>query len=194
MRERAVTETAGIPAPYEAIGETGKTVVLRLLNMVEDVLFMKSEFGYIKDPLAADASVYTYELEGTHTILEGVYNEHPLSVNRIQVFGSADFSEDWDWTDLDITLDKLTQVQDLNLTSSTLTAQRAAALLRKSQIHALSGYILVPLNCGQEMYDVITITDSRAGLSAVKRRVLGLQHVYSSYEGTYRLRIMLGDV
>jgi len=36
----------------------------------------------------------------------------------------------------------------------------------------------VPVNCGQELFDVVDITDSRAGLAAAKRRVVGISVEY----------------
>jgi hypothetical protein len=54
--------------------------------------------------------------------------------------------------------------------------------------------ILIPVNCGQQMYDVIDITDSRAELTAAKRRVNGLTLVYNPQRGEYRQRLLLGGV
>jgi len=50
------------------------------------------------------------------------------------------------------------------------------------------------VNCGQELYDVIEVTDAVAGLSAAKRRVLGLALRYSAAAGTYEQRLRLGGV
>jgi hypothetical protein len=49
------------------------------------------------------------------------------------------------------------------------------------------------VNCGQELYDVIEVTDAVAGLSAAKRRVLGLDLRYSTGKrAIYEQRILLG--
>jgi len=47
---------------------------------------------------------------------------------------------------------------------------------------------------GQQLYDVVDISDSRAGLAATKRRVNGLTLVYSPRRGQYRQRLLLGGV
>jgi len=52
----------------------------------------------------------------------------------------------------------------------------------------------VPLNCGQELYDVVDITDARAGLNQAKRRVLGLAWHYASAQGRYEQSLRLGAV
>jgi hypothetical protein len=61
-------------------------------------------------------------------------------------------------------------------------------------MESAGGTILVPVNCGQQLYDVIDITDSRAGLDAAEQRVLGFVLVYSPRRGEYRQRLQLGAV
>ena len=59
----------------------------------------------------------------------------------------------------------------------------------------MSGEITVPVNCGQELYDVVEVTDSGAGLADARRRVLGLSLRYSTGERpSYEQRITLGTV
>ena len=72
--------------------------------------------------------------------------------------------------------------------------QRGEAYLREAEIESVSGAIQIPVNCGQQFYDVIDITDSRAGLTAEKRRVLGLALVYAPHRGEYEQRLSLGAV
>jgi len=174
------------------LGASGKTEVLRLLSFVPDVLFFRGNTGYTINPLSADASAYTYGT--THAIYEGRYVTRSKESNRVQVFGSSVFTEDFDWGEIDLITDLLTQVKDLNLATTTRAHERGAAELRESAIHALDGIVLVPLNCGQEMYDVVDLTDAVAGLVAAKRRVLSLSHVYNPTKGQYILKIGLGAV
>jgi hypothetical protein len=70
----------------------------------------------------------------------------------------------------------------------------AKAYLRGAELSSVNGFILVPVNCGQQLYDVIDITDSRAGLDAARRRVLGLSLVYGPKSGEYQQRLLLGGV
>ena len=163
-----------------------------LLSQVPDILFFRGNCGYIINPHASDSSVYAY---GTsHSILEAEYAKHTREANRVQVFGSGVFTEDWDWEDIDLVYDRLAQVHDINLNTEAEAHARGEAILRHSAIESLNGHILVPLNCGQELYDVIDITDARAGLSAAKRRVLSLHHLYDTQKGVYTLKIGLGGV
>jgi hypothetical protein len=176
-------------------GENGKTAVLRLLSMVPDVLFFRGNCGYVINPQVSDSSVYAY---GTgHAILEAEYARHVKQANRVQVFGlpsSVTMTEDWDWEEIDLVYDRLAQVHDINLDTSAEAHARGEAILRHAAIEGLDGYILVPLNCGQELYDVIDITDALASLTASKRRVLSLHHTYDTRKGLYTLKIGLGGV
>jgi hypothetical protein len=176
-------------------GESGRSAVLRLLSKVPDVLFFRDNRGYIINPQASDSSVYAY---GTsHAILEAEYARHIRQANRVQVFGfpsSVTMTEDWDWEEVALVYDRLAQVHDINLDTESEAHARGEAILRHNAIESLDGYISVPLNCGQELYDVIDITDALAGLTAAKRRILSLHHLYDTQKGVYTLKIGLGGV
>ena len=134
-----------------------------------------------------DDSAYTYGM--THAIHEGRYITRSKESNRAQVFGAAVFTEDFDWTEIELLSDILSQVKDLNLTTTTRAHERGAAELRGAAIHAQEGYLLVPLNCGQEMYDVVDLTDAVAGIVAAKKRVLSLSHTYNPTKGLSLIHI-----
>ena len=72
--------------------------------------------------------------------------------------------------------------------------QRGQAILRQSEIESEGGGILVPVNCGQQLYDVIAVTDPPAGLDAIKQRVLGIILGYYPQRGEYRQRLQFGAV
>jgi hypothetical protein len=92
--------------------------------------------------------------------------------------------------------DRLLQVQDLNLTTAADAQSRADALLRQAAMASRAEEIVAPPNCGQELYDVVTVTDGRAGLDAALRRVTGLSLRYSrdAAKPTYEMRLRLGAV
>jgi len=183
------------PAFTISPGESGRSAVLRLLSKVSDLLFFRGNYGYIINPQASDSSVYAY---GTsHAILEAEYARHIKQANRVQVFGlpsSVTMTEDWDWEEIDLVYDRLAQVHDINLDTEAEAHARGEAMLRHAAIESTDGHIVVPLNCGQEIYDVVDITDALAGLSAANRRVLSLSHIYNPTKGQYVLKIGLGAV
>ena len=170
-------------------GESAALAVRRLLAMVPDVILFRGEFAYLKEPLATEAVSYEY---GTgHPLLAGRYGQRQAA-NRVQVFGRGVFAEGFDWTGLGLVGDRLVQVLDANITTAGAAQDRAAAVLRRAAIEADDGEITVAVNCGQELYDVVLVTDAGAGLAAASRRVLGITLRYSTTSGAYQQRITLG--
>jgi hypothetical protein len=192
----ALSSSSPIANQYPAFtihpGESGASAVRRLLAMVPDVLFFRGHYAYLLNPQVSDASTYSYGTD--HALVEGRYGSRPLSVNRVQVYGDGVMTESFDWDEVSKVYDRLRQVHDLNLDSVAKAQDRGQAELREEEIARTTGEIVVPANCGQELYDVIDITDTRAGLSSAKRRVLGLTLDYAPEEARYRHRLRLGGV
>lgn len=178
--------------------DRGEAVIQKLLSFVPDVLFLEGGKGYIVNPLSSDSSVYSYGEE--HQILEGRYKQGAWEFNRVQVEGYDTGSDEiivvdsFAWDEINRLYDRLRQLEDRNIDTVAKAQQRGEAYLRQAEIESVSSTILVPVNCGQQLYDVIDVTDSRAGLTAGKKRVLGLALVYSPHRGEYSQRLWLGAV
>jgi hypothetical protein len=176
----------------------GETVMTKLLSFVPDVLFIEGNKAYIVNPLATDSSVYSYG--GEHQTLQGRYGKGAWKLNRVQVEGYDTVAEapiivdSFSWDEVGKLYDRLRQLEDRNIDSVTKAQQRGEAYLREAEIESAGGTIQIPVNCGQQLYDVIEITDSRAGLTAEKRRVLGLTLLYDPRRGEYEQRLSLGAV
>jgi hypothetical protein len=177
---------------------TGDTLISRLLSFVPDVLFIEGSTVYVVNPLSSDGSDYPYG--SSHPIVEGRYRAEAWGLNRIQVEGydpaqdEAIVADSFAWEQIDQLYDRLRQVEDKNLDTVAKAEQRGEAYLRQAEIESVNGSILTPVNCGQQIYDVIDITDSRAGLEAAKRRVIALTLVYNPRRGEYQQRLLLGGV
>ena len=143
-------------------------------------------------PQSSDSSSYAYGTD--HAIMEGKYLTPTQEVNRVQVFGDGVFTEDWEWDEISQVYDRLIQANDINLNTAVKAHYRGEAELREADIEGLNGTILVPMNCGQDLFDVIAITSPQAGLSASKRRVLSLDRTWTptKKESVYTLSVGLG--
>ena len=179
-------------------GNTVNTIISRLLSFVPDVVFIEGNKAYVVNPQSADDSVYSYG--SSHPIFEGRFYKGAWEFNRIQVEG-YDPGEDepvivdtFNWDEIARIYDRLNQLEDRNIDTAQKAQDRGEAYLRQAEIESASGFIRTPVNCGQQLYDVIDITDSRAGLSAEKKRVLGLTLVYNPRRGKYDERLLLGAV
>ena len=179
-------------------GNQGTVVIRKLLSFVPDVLFIEGGKAYLVNPLSADGSVYSYG--GAHAILEGRYGRGAWELNRVQVEGydagvdEPIIADSFAWGEIDRLYGRLRQLEDRNLGTVAQAQQRGEAYLRQAEIESGSGYIRIPVNCGQQLYDVIDITDSRVGLDAAKKRVLGLVLVYNPRRAQYEARLSLGAV
>jgi hypothetical protein len=175
-------------------GESGATAVRRLLAMVPDVMFIRNNLVYVKNPEADEATDYSYGAD--HAIFRGRYGSQRPQANRLQVFGDGPFVEAFDWDEIEDAYDRVRQAQDLNLDTVARAQDRADAELRHQEIASGGGEIVVPVNCGQEIYDVITITDQAAGLTDARWRVLGISMRYSvgGKAPVYEQRLSLGAV
>jgi len=176
----------------------GDIVIRKLLSFVPDVLFIEGNKAYVVNPQSSDNSVYSYG--SSHPILEGRYRSGAWELNRAQVEGYDSATDEpvvadsFSWTQIAKYYDRLSQVEDRNIDTVAKAQQRGEVYLRQAEIESALGSIRIPVNCGQQLYDVIDITDSRAGLSAEKKRVLGLILVYNPSRGEYEERLSLGAV
>jgi len=177
-------------------GNRGDAVISSLLSFVPDVLFIEGGRAYLVNPQSTDESVYSYG-QG-HPILEGTYHTGGWALNRIQVGGydpvgdEAIIVDSFEWDQIERLHDRLLQVEDRNLDTVAQAGDRGEAHLREAEVESIGGAIRVPVNCGQQVYDVIDVTDGPAGLSAAKRRIMGIVLVYRPGRGTYEQRLSLG--
>ena len=179
-------------------GDTGGEIMRKLLTFVPDVLAMERNTAYLVNPQISDTAVYAY---GTgHAVWEGRYVQGCLDVSHVQVEGRDAVSgeplitDSFEWAEIERGLERILQVRDGNIGTVAEVEARGEAYLRKAEIQRVSGVVRVPLNCGEELYDVIEITDSRAGLTSAKRRVLGISVLYDTRKGLYEQKLYLGAV
>lgn len=87
-------------------------------------------------------------------------------LNRIQVEGydadteTAIIADSSGWDEIDRVYDRLRRVEDRNIGIVAQSQERGQSYLRQAEIESVRGFIIIPVNCGQQLYDVIDITDS----------------------------------
>jgi hypothetical protein len=176
-------------------GESGRTAVRRLLAMVPDRLRMRGSLAAGLDPQDDDSSDYAYGVD--HVILAGRYVDRGPTVNRALAFGTGAppaLGEAFDFADIEAVGEKFVEVVDLNLADDPDDcADRAAALVRVAALAARRDEIEVLVNAGQEVWDVVEVTDAQAGLDAAPRRVLGWRLRYQPGRGVYEQTLTLGE-
>jgi hypothetical protein len=175
-------------------GTAGDTAIKRLLSFVPDRLVLRGQEAFTKNSLADESSCYSY---GTgHVILAGNYCEQVFT-SRARAIGrdSGDnriLEEALDWDLLQLDIDILEQDYDPNLQTATRAQERADAILRTRAQEAKPAVIIVPANVGQELLDVVEVTDPRCGISEEKYRVQVIQTHYDRRQGRYEQRLTIG--
>ena len=56
------------------------------------------------------------------------------------------------------------------------------------------GYIIIPPNCGVELWDVVVLTDNPAAQTSQKYRVTGIRFEYEPRQARYQHKLILGAV
>ena len=151
------------------------------------------------------SSDYDYNLLEGHTLFSLRYTQSMLEANRIIAFDSmpdtdgttgsypstsAYYANDTD----DQALFGITTLPVLRsyVTSDAESKAAADALLSQIQRNAVSGVIVAPMNCGQEMHDLIAITDQREGWTDKKVRVGGITRRFRP--GVFEIEITFGGL
>jgi hypothetical protein len=191
-----LTDPAFKPAFTVHPGESGKTAVLRLLEKAPDVLRMRGGAAIGVHPQGADAVQYAYAVRGetggaSHVATEAVYRDLGPRLNRTRAFGEDVFDERFDFEEIEGVGEWIGQVHDLNLQTGARAGERARDELRKLTLRSRSEELVALVQGGQEVYDVVTVTDAQAGLVAAKRRVLGLEMAFKP--GKYSIRLRLSN-
>lgn len=90
-------------------------------------------------------------------------------------------------------LQTITRIVDVEVQSSAEANQIAGAILRRAQMETVSGKLLSRMNVGQELWDYISVTDWRAGVS-YQGWVGEITRVFKKVEAVYTIEIGLGGM
>jgi hypothetical protein len=132
-----------------------------------------------------------------HVILDGQYLTETPETNRSFVigrdqYGNPVWGEAQDSTEIGLVGERLDFQQELAIPTTAQAGDVASAILAKMRLTGKRGVILIPPNCGQELFDVVQITDSGANQQAVKFRVVGIRFEYNPKQARYEHRLILG--
>jgi len=173
-------------------GDSGTTAVEKLLSFIPDRLLIEGEVAYLINLKSEDAPIYEYGNQ--HVIFESRFGHAALQTNSVRVDGDGISIEYMNWPQLDQFPDRHLAISDMNIGSLEQAETRGQSVLRKAELEAFSGYLRVPVNCGQQLNDVVMITERKAGLSGEKRRVQAIELNYIPQRAIYEQKILLGGV
>ncbi len=172
--------------PNDSLG----SVLKRLFMLVPDVIRLMGNAAYIIHPQTGDASVYSYQFPttaGVHNIRQNrTFATGQPKINRIAVVGT-----DVNGLNVYAEASNVTGIEHLFfLTDPMIKTQAdveyvATMLLTKARLTQDMGYLEIGMNCGVELWDVITVTDSVANQSAQKYRVVRIQFIADYSKGEW---------
>jgi hypothetical protein len=184
-------------------GTTGDNAINKLLSFIPNRLFIEADTAYLVNPLPDDMPLYSYsapQIDGMHPIVTGRYKTKRPDYNHIRMEGRGSAANQplivncFDYNDIKKCYASFLTAEDSNLDSVDEVSRRGEVLLRRFDMETINGYIEIHPNCGQQVYDVIQITDSYAGLANAKRRVTAFKTVFLPAGGKYLQTLMLGKV
>ncbi|HLB36928.1 MAG TPA: hypothetical protein VJL31_10190 [Gemmatimonadales bacterium] len=192
---------AMMPAFVMRPGGSVGAALRSLLELVEDELRPAGGTGgvYTLWPQPSDASVYSYGVSGdVHLVLSGSHRQsargsHAVALG-VGVAGAPLYGESLDFGAQGAFYESRA-VSTRAVASATEAGYVASAVGRREAIAGRGDEVLVPVNCGQELWDVVDVTDPALGYSASERRVVGLRVSYErGARGRYDMRLWLGGV
>jgi len=132
-----------------------------------------------------------------HVILDGQYATETPGVNRAYIIGRDDsgnpvYGTAVDSTELALVGERLDFQPDPAIPTTAQAGDVASAVLSKMRLRGKGGVILIPPNCGQELFDVVQVSDSMANQSAVTFRVVGIRFEYNPKQARYAHKLILG--
>jgi hypothetical protein len=176
-------------------GTDGDSALNKLLTFVPDKLVFRGQEAFTKNPLAGESSCYSYG--AVHAILAGQYRQS-VTLSRSRALGrdisdNRILEEARDWDLLHLAIDVLEQDYDPNLQTATRAQERADAILRQMSLRAERGNLVIPANVGQEVLDVVDVTDERCGIDRDKYRVTAIDTTFDRRSHRYDQRLTLGE-
>jgi hypothetical protein len=132
-----------------------------------------------------------------HVILDGQYQTETSEKNRYFVIGrdvngNPVWGEAHDSAESALVGERLDFQPEPAVPTTAQAEAVAAAVLSEMRLSKKRGVVLIPYNCGQELWDVVQITDAGANQSAVKFRVVGIRFEYHPGQARYQHKLMLG--
>jgi hypothetical protein len=132
-----------------------------------------------------------------HVILDGQYVTETTGVNRAYIigrdqYGNPVYGTAVDSTELDLVGERLDFQQELAIPTDSQAESMASAVLSKMRLNKARGVILIPTNCGQELFDTVQISDLGANQYTVKLRVVGIRFEYNQKQARFEHRLILG--
>lgn len=154
-----------------AINSSRLAHIRRLLDLTKCVMLFKADGkAYIFQPtITGSVYDYQYSLASGHTFFSKASRLTLVTPNRVVVRSNPDDTPFYQGEATDDSYDSLdlknptnkTEYKQMTLESNDQAKNIATAILSKHQLWSEMGAAEAPLNCGQEVFDYVKVTDER---------------------------------
>ncbi|MBM4447519.1 MAG: hypothetical protein FJ023_09315 [Chloroflexi bacterium] len=132
-----------------------------------------------------------------HVILDALYSTETPDINRAfvigrDVYGMPVYGEAHTTAESALVGQRLDFRQELAIPTTAQAGSMASAVLSKMRLTGKMALILIPPNCGQELFDTVQVTDKQANQSNAQYRVVGLRFEYNPRQARYHHKLILG--
>ena len=174
--------------------------VLSALSKVADLVYWEQSTPYLKEPASDESSDYGYGGSGNHVIIAGRYGVRSPGYDHIEVFGGMDeygipiFGDEADYDEVDLIGHRLQKVYDYSYDTDAECDDPAVAQLSKHDAAKKRGQMETLPNVGLQLFEVVTVTDARAGASSEVYPVRGIEETYDTTKEPLmcKQRVVLG--
>jgi len=166
-----------------SLGQSRAAALRWLLDRTKCVMRWEADekFHVFTPTISGVTYDYAYSLDTGHTFFSKAYQNSLVTPNKIYVMSDPDTDDGFtgNATDDSFSILPFPKWYYHRLASNAEAEDIAEAILSKAQLHAQIGAASVPMNCGQEVFDYINITDSRQS----KNRAGNIGSLTRHYQG-----------
>ena len=167
------------PAFALAPGESGLSAARRLLAATDEAVLSDGDGLAVSAP--ASAPVEAYGADG-HPVASLALREGAPAANWVRLRGPGREADAHDFAGIARDGARLRLVRD-DASSGAAARARAAAALARARREERTGLLVAPFHAGQELFDVVSVTDERLGLRARAFRVVEAGMEYARRPG-----------
>lgn len=156
-------------------GESGAAALKRLLSVATEAV--RADDGIFRVLTLDTTSDYTYG-PADHPVSALQLTTAPPPVSWARLQGTSRYAQTAHYASVARWGPVLEQARNLDATTDAAATTYAAAVLERARRLTPAGELTAPANAGQELWDVVTVTEPLLGLTAQKYRVIGLRIEY----------------
>lgn len=146
--------------------EDYNTIVQRLMEMTKCYLRARAGLTFeVRYPLGSDSDDETFYSYQAHYLFDYSEVRNVLIPNYVIVYANAD---DYDVSGEDSDIGEISKYMEVkaiylagSITNVTDATNRTSAILTKAKAEILAGRLVIPHDCGMELYDRVKVYDTR---------------------------------